>query len=52
MALQGGVPADSEAFRDTLKIMNKAAHAVDVPQAEADDAVAVATRFLADLKAH
>ena len=51
LALQGGVPAGSEAFRDALQVLNKAAHGVDIPKAEADDAIAVATQFLADLKA-
>ncbi|CAN5146872.1 PDDEXK nuclease domain-containing protein [soil metagenome] len=50
LALQGGVPTGAEAFGDALQVMNKAAHGVDIPQAEADDAIAVATQFLADLK--
>jgi predicted nuclease of restriction endonuclease-like (RecB) superfamily len=50
LARQGGAPAASEAVRDALQVMNKAAHGIDVSPEEADAAVAAATQFLADLK--
>jgi predicted nuclease of restriction endonuclease-like (RecB) superfamily len=50
MAAQGSVPAVTEELRTALQVMNQAAHGVEVPQSQADAAIAVATSFLAALR--
>ena len=51
LARSGGAPQNTSQFQGALRILNQAAHGIDVDPGAATEAANVATRFLADLRA-
>jgi predicted nuclease of restriction endonuclease-like (RecB) superfamily len=52
LANSGRAPQNTVRFQDALRILNQAAHGIDVDVGTAAEAADVAAQFLADLRAH
>lgn len=46
----GVLPGSERAFKETLKVLNRATHGIDIAPETADQAVAAGSRFLEDLR--